>query len=335
MSIEIETLDGSDRDEWNRHVERSPHSGVFHRFEALETLAEYAKATLTPLVGYKGQEPVGLFPAFCIRKGFVNSVVSPPPALHVPYLGPALLNMDKLKQRKAERRQRRFVDAVIDAIEAAHDPRYVHMRIDHAYPDLRPFMWADFRVTPRHTYLVDLTRDEEALLSSFSSDARSNVRNADPDAYEIAVEGRDAIDRILEQVRERFADQGMDFALPTGLAGDLYDRLPDGAVRPFVCRVDGAFVGGIVALDDGRRVYRWQGGVGGGDVDLPVNDLLDWRVMTDAMERGTEHYDLVGADTRRINRYKSKFGPELQTFHALERGSLFVSLLARGYRSLS
>lgn len=332
MSVDVEVVE---RDVWNRHVERSPQAGVFHRYEALETLAAHGDAELTALAGYKGQEPVGLFPVFAVRKWPFTAVVSPPPGLHVPYLGPALLNMEKLKQRKAERRQRRFLNAAVDAVDRIHDPLYVHLRTVPAYPDLRPLMWADFEVTPRHTYIVDLQRDREDLLSSFSGDARSNVRNTDPDAYEVTVEGRDAIQRIVEQVRDRFAAQGVDFELPTGLVEDLYDELPDGAVRPYVCRVDGEFAGGIVALDDGRRVARWQGGVKVDGVDLPVNDLLDWQVMVDALERGRERYDLVGADTERISSYKSKFEPELVQFHRLQRGSTLASALVNGYRALS
>jgi CelD/BcsL family acetyltransferase involved in cellulose biosynthesis len=332
MSVDIEE---ADREAWNRHVERSPQAGTFHRYEALETLADHAGAELTALAGYKGQEPVGLFPVFAVEKWPVTAVVSPPPALHVPYLGPALLNMGKLKQRKAERRQRRFLEGAVDAVDRIHDPLYVHLRTVPGYPDFRPLQWHGFDVTPRHTYVVDLDRDREDLLASFSSDARSNVRNTDDDAYDIAVAGRDSIAPIIQQVRSRFAAQDVPFNLSADLVEDLYDRLPEGAVRPYVCRVDGVFAGGIVALDDGQRVSRWQGGVKVDGVDLPVNDLLDWRVMADALERGRAGYDLVGADTERISSYKSKFAPELRRFHALERGSPVVSFLVRRYRALS
>lgn len=76
-------------------------------------------------------------------------------------------------------------------------------------------------------------------------------------------------------------------------------------------RTDGEFVGGIVVLDDGDRVYRWQGGVRVDGYDFPANDLLDWHVMTDALDRGVAEYDLVGADNERISEYKAKFGPVL------------------------
>ena len=96
MSVEVTRTDG---DGWNGHVERSPEATPFHRLEALELFAEYADAELHLLVGTKGQEPVGVFPLFVRRQFGVATAFSPPPALRVPYLGPATLNMAKLKPR--------------------------------------------------------------------------------------------------------------------------------------------------------------------------------------------------------------------------------------------
>lgn len=333
MSVDVERVEDPER--WNRHVDRSPTAGALHRFEALEVLADHAGADLLPLAGYVGEEPVGVFPLFEVSKAVVSTAVSPPPRLRVPYLGPAVLNMGKLSRRKAERRQREFVAGALDALEEHVAPDYVHLRLDPRYPDVRPFVWEEFDATPRHTYVVDLTVGTDDLLASFSSDARGNVRRTDPDAHRITVGGAGDARRIVGDVADRFADQDADFALDPAVVVDLLDRLPDGHLRPYVCRVDGEHAGGILVLDDGRRVARWLGGVAGGDVDVPVNDLLDWRVMTDAVDRGRETYDLVGADTERVNRYKAKFAPDLRTFYSLERGSRVVTLLARGYRKFA
>ncbi|MFC7115375.1 hypothetical protein ACFQH2_11060 [Natronoarchaeum sp. GCM10025703] len=79
MSVEIELYDGDDRERWNRHVDQSPQSTPFHRYEALEVLADASGTELYPMVGYKGQEPVGLLPVFVLSKGPVAAAFSPPP----------------------------------------------------------------------------------------------------------------------------------------------------------------------------------------------------------------------------------------------------------------
>jgi hypothetical protein len=354
MSIDVELTD----DGWNEYVERARWTGPFHRTEALETIADHAGATLYPLVGFKGQEPVGLFPAFEVSRGPVTATFSPPPDLRVPYLGPAVLNMEKLKRRKADRRLRRFVEGSLEWLRAEISPWYLNVRTAHGYGDVRPFQWADCEVTPRHTYVVDLSGDREELLMAFSSDARRNVRDGrdaeyfdvrasadgsdhlrDPtplgedDGSSVAERGPEAIDRIVEQVRNRYESQGIQFGVSAAFVRDLYDRLPDGHVRPYTCRVDGEFVGGILAMEAGDAVYRWQGGVRtDADVDVAVNDLLDWAVMRDAAVRDLAAYDLVGADDPRISRYKSKFAPELSPFYSIEGGTRPARIAASLYQ---
>ena len=327
MSVDVTLADEGDLEKWNDYVGRAHNATPFHRLEALEVVAAHSGAKLHPLIGRKGQEPVGLFPLFELSRGPATVAFSPPPDLRVSYLGPALLNMGKLKRRKAERRLRSFVDGCFAWLREQVTPWYLHVRTDHRYEDVRPFKWNDCTVTPNYTYLIPLESDESDLLARFSSDARRNVRdssggsNADRD-FEVAEGGGADVERILDQVRGRYESQGIPFHLANGFVRDLYTRLPDGIVRPYVCRVDGEFVGGILALEDDDTVYRWQGGVRTNlDVDVPVNDLLDWHVMTDARKRGVGSYDLVGADTPRINRYKAKFGPELATFYSVEGGS--------------
>ncbi|MFC4541753.1 lipid II:glycine glycyltransferase FemX [Halosolutus amylolyticus] len=335
MSIDVRLATDEDRDRWNGYVERSPQGTLCHEYEALEVQAEHAGATLHPLIGFKGQEPVGLFPVFEIKKGFVTTVFSPPPHLRVPYLGPAFLNMGKLKQRKRDKRQERFVEGCFDWIESELAPRYAHLRTSTAFADSRPFKWNGYDVSPEYTYVVDLSPDEDDLLMTFSSDARNNVTNADDDAHEIEVGGDEEIRLIVDQVRRRYESQGIDFGVAESFVLDLADRTANGAVRPYTLRVDGEFVGGILALEYGDTTGRWLGGVRtDADVDLPTNDLLDWAVMSDGLDRGIKAYDLIGADTPRINRYKAKFNPELRTYYSIEYGSWGMQTIASLYNSV-
>ncbi|NHN59137.1 MULTISPECIES: GNAT family N-acetyltransferase [Halorussus] len=320
-----------DHHDWNDLVERSPQAGVFHYGESLEVQADHADARIHPLVGYKGQEPVGVFPVFEKRKGGMTMAFSPAPGLWVSYLGPALLNHRKLKRRKRERRNKRFVRGCLDWIDARLGPRFTQVRPVPDYRDVRPFEWADFDVDVRHTYSVDLTPGEDEVLMSFSSDARNNIRT-DGD-YRVYEGGPDEIAAIISQVRSRHDEQDESYGVTADFVTDLYRGLPDGAVRPYACEIDGEFAGGMVALEFGDTVYRWQGGAKH-DRDLPVNDLVDWAIMTDAMDRGVENYDLVGANEERLCGYKAKFGPELRSYYSIQKGTRVTNALSSVYQKL-
>ncbi|WP_126665132.1 lipid II:glycine glycyltransferase FemX [Haloterrigena salifodinae] len=336
MSIEVTTLDPrTDADEWNRYVERSDGTNPFYRAEALRLQATDTGTTPHLLAGFKGQEPIGIFPVFEYGKGPVTGAFSPAPFSWSCYLGPALLNVDKLKQRKADRRTRRFLEGCLAYIDQELSPLYAKF-VTAEFDDVRTFTWNEYTVEPGYTYVVDLEGSEDDLLKRFSSDARSNVRNADPDAYVVEEGDGDDVERIVEQVAARYESQSKPFQLSTEFARSMYEQLPDGAIRPYVCRVDGTFVGGILVVESDRTRYRWQGGVKPDtDVDVPINDLLDWHVMRDGLRDGLERYDLVGAGVPSINRYKAKFNPRLETHYEITSGSFGIDLVVDRYQKHS
>ena len=332
--ISIGRAEDNDHHDWNDLIERSPQTNPFHYREALEVQADHADATLHRLVGYKGQEPVGLFPGFEVTRGPVTTLFSPPPDLKATYLGPALAATDGMKRRKAERRHRRFLEGALSYFERS-SPKYVHVRTAPGFDDARTFAWNGFDRRPAYTYRVDLTRGKDALWSAVSGDARSNVRSvrdADVDCT-VGVGDRGSVERILDHVAERHAEQDERYPLTAEFLTDLYDRAPEGTVRPYVCTVDGEFATGMIALVGADAVYRWQGGAKP-SVDLPVNDYLDWRIIEDAIEEGLDTYDLVGASTRRLTGYKAKFDPELSIHLSLERGTWYMEWAAAAYKRL-
>ncbi|WP_255198796.1 GNAT family N-acetyltransferase [Halorarius litoreus] len=333
MTLEIRTATNDDLDRWDALVARSPQATPFHYIGALDVLAEHSNATLHPLIGYKGQEPVGLFPLFEISKGPIQTVFSPPPQLKVPYLGPVQLNHEKLKQRKAESDREKFIDGCMAYVEEVISPAYSYLRSGTRYDDVRALSWHDFDVTPRYTYMVDLTQGADALLAAFSSDARKNVTADYAIDYEVYEGGRDDIAPIIAQVRARHEAQGEPYPVTAAFVEDLYDATPEGTVRPYVCTVDGTFAGGMVTVEVGDTSYRWQGGAKT-DADLPINDLVDWQIMRDGIDRGLARYDLVGANTQRLNGYKAKFAPELATYYQMEKSSWPVHLAATVYARL-
>ena len=333
MSIDVERADKSDLEKWDDYVSRSSMGTLFHTDPVLAILEEQSGARLHRLVGKKGQEVRGLLPLFEIRKGPVRTLFSPPPQLGVPNLGPILVNHEKLKQRKRERTNRRFVENALEWVEDEIDPKFVRIESVTGYDDTRPFLWNDFDVTPRHTYELDLSGGEQQVFDSFKGNLRSDIRRHEDVDYRIREGGEDAIRFTLQQVRNRYEEQGKEYDIHPEYVLDLYRRLPDGAVRPYVGSVDGERLGGIMVLEYGSQCYYWQGG-GKPDASIPINDLIQWRIITDAIDRGIETYDLTGANTQRISRYKSKFNPDLVPYYALERGTRTMNIASEVYRKL-
>ncbi|WP_332898101.1 lipid II:glycine glycyltransferase FemX [Haladaptatus sp. CMSO5] len=334
MTVTISLADVADQQRWNNYVAASPQGTFFHQLEVLDVLATHSQTDLTLLIGKKGNEVVGLLPMFVTSKFGINVAFSPPPRLKVPYLGSLLLNSDDLRQRTFEDRHEEFVEGCFDYLHDTVRPRYFNIRSTVGYPDVRPYLWQDFEILPRYTYQVDLTPGIEELFAQFSSDARYNIRKATNQGISVEIGGVEAIKRIIAQVSERHHAQGKSFPVNASLVTDLYNRLPAGSVLPYEAYLNGTYVGGNIVVSFGNTVCAWFGGVAP-EVDVPVNECLDWRIITDATNDGMELYDFLGANVRRINRYKAKFNPELRPYFNIERASPEMAVVAGVYKLLS
>jgi hypothetical protein len=330
MTVDIRTTDD---EQYNDIVAASPHATPFHRAEALDVFAAHGDADLHRLVGFKGQEPVGVFPVFEVRKGPATAAVSPPPGLKLPYLGPAMVNTGKLKRRKRDRRHRRFVDAALDFVDRELSPNLVNLRTPIGYDDVRPFHWRDYEVTPRYTYVVDLDMAQDELLARFSADLRKRLRDDYDASFEVTEAGPDAIESVVSLTRERHREQGESFPIRAGFVRKLADALPPGTIRPYVCRVDGEVVGGLVDVEGDSRAGVWIAS-GKNDAAVPASDLLEWQVCVDGIERGLDGLDLMGANHERIYTYKAKFAPDLVPYFALQTGSVGMNAVAKVYEKL-
>ncbi|WP_207589613.1 GNAT family N-acetyltransferase [Halomontanus rarus] len=331
MGIEVSPYDGA-VDTWDRHVANSPHGSIFHQSSFIDILEEHSDGVAHKLIGYKGEEPIGLFSVLEIKKAGISSIFSPPPRMGIPFQGPILVNSEQLKQRKLDSRNKAFIDRCLEWCDEELNPRYKVIRTPTKY-DPRPFVWDDFTVQPRYTYHLDIQRDPEEIQNSFSKSLRRYIGQND-EQLRIEEQGEEAIRFIYEQMETRYEEQNLDYPISLELLVALYNELPDGQFRPYVGIVDGERVGGIIALEDTDTIYFYEGG-GKPDADVPVNDNIHWEIITRACERGLSTYDLSGANNPRLCDYKSKFNPELELYYEIEKSTPVMGLSLYVYKYVS
>ena len=333
--MEIETMSLS---EWGENL---PASGfdVFHTEEALAVLDEHTSAELRLYGGFKGSQPVALLPVFVRRNAVGRAVFSPPPSLGVPYLGP-IATPNSPKQRKQEKVNREFTQEVLERLSADSSRTLLRFVCSTDFLDPRPYQWRDMQISPEFTYelnLSDISADD--LLSSFSKSLRREIRKRDELDLTIGVEGMDAAQTIHENVEDRYAEQDESFAFSWPYVRDLLEAVDDRS-RVYVARgPDGEYLNGVVVLYSNDAAIYWLGGARSDYENVSVNSLLQWRILEDIIEDpeldSVHRYDLLGANTERLCRYKSKFGGELVPYYRIESGGAGMDLAKAAYRVVS
>jgi hypothetical protein len=357
--MRIEQLDLSD---WDSAL---PSGGfeLFHLPQALEVLERHSDAELKLFGGFKGERPIALLPVFVQRRSVGVAVTSPPPGLGVPRLGPILMPASP-KRRKREKVNEAFTEAVLEELGAnlGLDRRLAaagvespmaeraldrldmgsrltlfRMRCNAAYGDPRPYAWDDLRVEPNFTYVLDLEdRTTDDVRQSFSRSLRREIRDAEDLDVTVESEGLDGARAVFRATEQRFAEQDEPFGVTWAYVRDLFEALGDRA-RTYVARdADGEYLSGVTALYSNDCAYFWQGGAKAIHEGTAVNGLIHWRLVEDVIDdppvESVTRYDLMGANTERLCRYKAKFGAELVPYYVVESSSAAMAVAKRAYK---
>lgn len=311
---------------------------VFHREEVLRVLDEYTDGKLVLFAGYTGEKRVAMLPIFLQQRSFGTVAFSPPPSMGVSRLGPILVPTSP-KQRKREKLNSEFVQAVLDRLDIDTKLSLLRFVCGVGYDDPRQFGWRDLSVTPRFTYHLEVGDDPDAQLNSFSKSLRREIRDSRELDLSVSIEGRDAIEQIHDRTMSRYDEQDHGYELPWPYVRDLTDALGDRS-RAYVARDDdGEFLAGITAIYSNDVAYFWQGGTRTVYENVSINSYLHWQIIQDVAAgdpvESVSTYDLMGANTERLCRYKAKFGGQVVPYFTVESDGAFMDLAKNVYQRLA
>ncbi len=324
--------------EWDAALPKTGFD-IFHTTDALEVLESHWAGELRLFGGFKGDEPIGLLPVFIRHHRFGRIISSPPVGFGVGRLGPIVMPTSP-KQRKRESVNKRFIENVVEALDATDQFTLFRVVGSTTYTDPRPFKWNGFDATPRFTYQIDVdSTPADEVLKSFSRDLRNDIRSRDEVGVSIR-RGEDGdAEKIYEAMVDRYQRQGRSQPLSWEFVDDLLAAVGDRA-RIYVAESDsGQFLSGMIMLYADGTAYNWKGGTKPAEIDtsVSVNNLLHWKIIediiTDPELDSTTTYDLYTANNERLSRYKSSFNGSLVTYYTIESNGVPMALAKKAYRN--
>jgi hypothetical protein len=333
MTMEIRLAQNNDAKEWNSIISQSPHGTIFHEWDWLKITERHTQTKLYPLLVIKNGDPVGVFPLFFQKKGFVGMVFSPPPHAGLFYLGPVLSGIDLLRQEKMENiyigLQKCFENFIINDLNA----QYIHISLSPALQDPRPFKWSGYRIQPNFDYAVDLSSGVESLFSSLDRKQRSDIKRAKEREMIFEIGGEKEYEKILDLMDIRYAQQGKIVTVSKSYFVDLFKTYKNNILVSSI-KVDDEVVTGTIHIKYRDTVFNWQGNPKPTKPVIPSpNDLLIWESIRYACENGFTYYTTMSAagNKRLHTYYAAKCNPGLIVRYTATRKSLVAGIFEKGY----
>ena len=294
-----------DAQEWDAALEGFEHATLFHTSDWLRFQENVSGMALRLCLFERDGRCVGLFPAFLGRKAHMRLVASPPYRTCTPRLGP-LAESDEALGDVLEALEKWYAEIRADYVDIylAREVPAEQLQSFHYVPELR------------HTYFLDLSDGEEAVFGRFKRVCRKAVRKATKSGITIIEASlSEHIERYYEMARVVYSRTNQEPPLSRETLLAMEAALEAGGrcrtlwavheEKLVACCIFGTYRDTVYSIDAvADRDY----------VRMAPNNLLHWELIRWAIAQGLSTYDMVGANTPNIARFKATFGPELISY---------------------
>ncbi|MFC7205412.1 GNAT family N-acetyltransferase [Haloferax namakaokahaiae] len=323
-------------DEWDAALPKTGFE-VFHTAAFLDAIDQHFDGEMHLYGGFKGDHPVALMPAFVRKTPLGRMVVSPPPSMSIPFIGPIVMP-NSPKQSAYESINKDFTEKIIDELDVRNTRTFVRLLCSPDYADPRPLEWSGLTLKPSFTYRINVTSLDD-VNSGFSRSLRREIKQARDLDVTVSVEGIEGAHDVYNDVVSRYDEQDEPFTMPWEFVETVVENLGD-RCRTYVARdPDGNYLSGIIVPFSNEAAYYWLGGARAVYENVSINNLLHWTILediaTDEDLESVTKYDLVGANTERLCDYKSKFGGDLVPYYVAESAGTSMTIAKRTYQLLN
>jgi lipid II:glycine glycyltransferase (peptidoglycan interpeptide bridge formation enzyme) len=263
----------------------------------------------------------GRIPLLVIRRRLAPGVSF----AYVP-LGPEL--PDQLPNAAPVRNQALLELALMLKKELPHDTAFI--RFDPPWfvtgegivspPFSKPFIRAGADVQPPDTVIIDISKDEESILSAMKPKWRYNIRLAEKKGVRVTREDEAGLEIFYELYkttarRDKIAIHGIDYYRILFQHSREY-RGGNQDIRLYLAEHEGGALAAIIVLFRGEEATYLYGASSDIKRNLMAPYALQWKAMQDARASGCLRYDLFGIPPEEnplhpmagLYRFKTGFG---------------------------
>jgi len=328
MSIEFLEAKKSDQEEWNRIVDNTTMGTIFHKWEWLNLIAEELKIKLIPLFIIKDSHVIGILPLFSSRRIYPKIYFSPPPNSFIPFLGPIFNEYDNISNQEKERLMEVFVSSLIKDFR---NTALIRIKLHSDLTDVREFLWNKFDAIPIYDYCINLNLDLPIILEKFSKNLRYYQKKlSKDDAYQVKIGSLSELNIIINMVKDRYIQQTKNMPLTLNYFKKIYTSFQN-EIKVFTVEYNGDIVGGLITLVYKDIIYLWLGSTNKAK-NKSTNDYLYYEVIRWSKTQNIKKFYIIGANTKNINQFKSKYNGDLVLRFIIEKKSFLFKSVYSAYK---
>ena len=301
MNLELREATAAEISGWDALIRRFPKCRVEHTKAWIDSLVAAGFGRALYLVWTVEDDVVGCLPGLLVKKGPIMMYGSPIPGWQTGGMGPLF---DPARVTTGQ-----LIGALLPVLEERYDVAHVELLTSQL--DAAAMAGFGFRPEETPTFRAPLYPGDEAKqLQALKESARRNIKRAHKLGLEVRIEteesfvephyaqlcdvyvrGGHTISFSLERTREAFRHLSASGAL---LAASVW--LPDGKTM----------IASAMFAVEGRELLLWSWAHSTRYRWYRATELLTWNLMTRAMARGCDTFDLMG-----LGDFKAKFGATL------------------------
>jgi hypothetical protein len=318
-----------DKQLWDKFIDNSPNGLLYHKWDFLKLIEKYTLYKLMSYGIYKGNTLISVFPLFYKNIKGLKCLFSPPPQSGVPYLGfvmNAAFFTDKQNKKEANLQ---LVAEDIHSEMKKFSPNYFSAVLTPGFSDIRPFKSLNYGINVNYTYTIDLRKSVEDIWSGFTVHCRQSIKQSQSMGLEL-VKSNDP-SPLIEFLKERYQDQGMNFLVNPEYLGDLLRTYPDN-ISLYYVQENGQIISASMNHQYKNRFIMWFGIPKPQDPKYTnINEEIVWELIQKKKTEGCTTFEICGANQPQLCRFRSKYNPQLEPWFELHKKDVFGKLGEKAY----
>ena len=332
MKITVRLAEKNEIDIWEDLVDKSECSTIFHKFEFLKIIEKHTKLKLYTLIGFKGSKAIGILPIFFGRSNGIKTIFSPPPKTGIPTMGAVINYSDFRTNYDKEKVTQEFIKVSNDYIKNNLDPDYLSISCSYGLIDMRGFKWLDYNVTPAYSYILSLDIEKESMWANLKNDIRTDIRFSIKNKGTVVIEkNAESVKFVFDSVDLRYFDQGLVHPFSKQYVEDIVKKFPKN-VKVFISKKKGTRTSGLLLLLFKDKAMHFMGATK--NENRGITSQIMWESIMWAKKEGYKYFELMGGNTERLCKFKSKYNPQLVTSYVAEKHNLKGAIGKNIYKKL-